>query len=291
MNLHLLRIFATVVEQQSFSRAAEALEVSQPAVSKAVRELESQLEVVLLDRGGRQFQLSEPGKVLYEYARSIFSMERAATEAVQAFYALDRGKLTIGASTTIAAYWLPKYVAEFSRQYPAIQLQLMSGNTQHVAQWLLDCAVDVALVEGPVRDERLEVRPWQEEEMVIIASKASPLGRRPRLDAAVLGEPMWIMRERGSGSREVVERALAERDIGPHRQLEVGSNEGIVEMVAAGTGIGMVPLICVRDAMAVGRVVALHLPDDRITRMLHRLRLPRRPVSAAALAFEALIAN
>lgn len=288
MNLHLLRIFATVVEHKSFSRAAEALEVSQPAVSKAVRELESQLEVVLLDRGGRSFQISEPGKVLYEYAQGIFAMEKAAVDAVQSFYEMERGTLTIGASTTIATYWLPPFIADFSRDNPGVTVRLLSGNTQAVAQWLLDCAVDVALVEGPVIDERLESRVWRQEHMVIVAPRSTPDGDHT-IDAAKLSGANWILREPGSGSREVVERELLRLGIEPKRTLEVGNNEAIVQSVAAGLGLGMVPRVCAADQLALGKVTALSLASGELSRELYRLRLPRRPISQAALAFEALI--
>ncbi|HEX5125878.1 MAG TPA: LysR family transcriptional regulator [Rhodocyclaceae bacterium] len=291
MNLHLLRIYHSVVEHQGFSRAATVLGISQPAVSKAVRELESQLETVLLERNGKQFRVSDPGQVLYDYACGIFSMEQAAVEAVQAYADMGRGTLKIGASTTIAAYWLPKYIAEFTHKHPGVKISLASGNTQHVAQWLLDCDVDVALVEGPIEDERLEMRSWREEEMVIVVPRNSPLMKKKNIAAGALGEPLWILREHGSGSREVVERELMKLNVIPQATLEMGSNEAIVQTVAQGAGIGMVPRVCAQDQIELGRVAALKLESGAITRKLFRLRLPRRPVSQAAIAFEALIAT
>ncbi|MDO6387749.1 MULTISPECIES: LysR family transcriptional regulator [unclassified Uliginosibacterium] len=288
MNLHLLRIFAAVIEQKSFSRAAEVQGVSQPAVSKAVRELEDQLQVVLLERGGRSFRPSEAGQMLYKYARGIFAMERAAIEAVQAYSELERGSLTIGASTTIAAYWLPKYIAEFSSQHPGVSLRLLSGNTKQVAQWLLDCDVDVALVEGHIDDERLEIRPWRRERMLIVAAaKAFPAGRKQR--ATDLSSQLWLLREPGSGSRSVVEHEMERLGIQPARTLEAGSNEIIVQMAAAGLGLGLVPELAAADAIALGRVQVVELVEGEISRELFRLRLPRRPVSQGALAFEAMI--
>lgn len=289
MNLHLLRIYAAVVEQKSFSRAAEVLSVSQPAVSKAVRELESQLDVVLLERGGRSFRPSEAGQMLYKYARGIFAMERAAVEAVQAYSELERGGLTIGASSTIAAYWLPRYIADFSQRYPGIAVRLLSGNTQRVAQWLLDCDVDVALVEGPITDERLEVRPWQRETLLVIAAANARLAGRKSLRVADLADELWLLREPGSGSREVVEGELSRLGITPQRRLEAGSNEIIVQMAAAGLGIAIVPEVAAADSLALGRIVALELEAGPLSRDLYRLRLPRRPQSQGALAFEAMI--
>lgn len=289
MNLHLLRIYAAVVEQKSFSRAAEVLSVSQPAVSKAVRELESQLDVVLLERGGRSFRPSEAGQMLYKYARGIFAMERAAVEAVQAYSELERGGLTIGASSTIAAYWLPRYIADFSQRYPGIAVRLLSGNTQRVVQWLLDCDVDVALVEGPVNDERVEVRPWRRESLQVIAAAGARLAGRKALRAQDLAEELWLLREPGSGSREVVENELARLGIEPKRTLEAGSNEIIVQMAAADLGIAIVPEVAAADSLALGRIVTLELDAGALSRELYRLRLPRRPQSQGALAFEAMI--
>lgn len=288
MNLHLLRIFTAVIEQKSFSKAAEVQGVSQPAVSKAVRELEDQLQVVLLERGGRSFRPSEAGQMLYKYARGIFAMERAAIEAVQAYSELERGSLVIGASTTIAAYWLPRHIADFANQHPGINIRLLSGNTRQVAQWLLDCDIDVALVEGAIDDERLEMRPWRHERMLIVSgTETFPAGRRQR--AEDLSTHCWLMREPGSGSRTVMEMELERLSIHPSKIIEAGSNEIIVQMAAAGLGVGMVPEVAAADAIALNRIQSVELMEGEINRELFRLRLPRRPISQSALAFEAMI--
>ena len=220
-----------------------------------------------------------------------YPAQREAADAVQAFYALDRGSLTIGASTTIATYWLPPLVAAFQRDHPAVDIHLKSGNTQHVAQWLLDCSIDVALVEGPVVDERLESRPWRSEEMLIVIPRSEAPAKPTPVPAHRLANRLWVLREPGSGSREVAERSLARLGIEMRQTLEVGSNEAIVQTVAAGLGIGIVPAICAQDAIALGRIASLKIKGEDIQRELYRLRLPRRPVSQVALAFEALLAQ
>ena len=186
MNLHLLRIFAAVAEQRSFSRAASALFISQPAVSKAVQQLEHQLDLSLIERGAggprgaRGVRLTESGQALFEHARGIFALERAAAEEVRARVGLQRGRLSVGASTTIAGYWLPAYAAEFTRQFSAIQLQIRVGNTQAVGRALIDCEVDVALVEGQVNDPRIVATHWRDDELQIIAPPhAAPGCGRP----------------------------------------------------------------------------------------------------------------
>ncbi len=288
MNLHLLRIFVTVVDANSFSRAAERLDISQPAASKAVRELETQLDTVLLERQGRSFRTTEPGRMLYDYGRSILALEREAAKAVKAFYRLERGRLVIGASTTIASYWLPSCLVDFQRRYPGVELAVVSANTRRIAEMLLDCAVDVALVEGPVADPRLDCRPWRSEEMIVVAP-GGVVAEAQASDSPALAERVWVVRERGSGSRDATERLLAELGVAAPRTIEVGSNEAIVQTVAAGAGLGVVPRICARDQLALGRVRRFPLARDPIVRELYRLRLPQRPVSQAALAFEAMI--
>ncbi|WP_068637226.1 LysR substrate-binding domain-containing protein [Thauera butanivorans] len=291
MNLHLLKVFVHVAEENSFSRAAEKLGISQPAASKSVRELESQLDVVLLERRGRFFEPTEAGQVLLEYGRSLFALEREADEALRAFNGLGRGRLRIGASTTIATYWLPSFLRRFHECHPGVRLQVVAANTRQIAARLLDCQVDVALVEGRIDDARVEVRLWRSEEMIVISPRGAPLAAVGD-EAGLCGlQATWIMRERGSGSRDATEALLRRMGVEAGEIIEVGSNEAIVQAVAAGIGFGVVPRICARDALALGRV-RRHVPvSGPIERLLYRLRLPHRPVSPAALAFEALLAT
>lgn len=289
MNFNLLRIFVAVVDAGGFSRAAEALDISQPAVSKGLRELEAQLDTVLLERKGRGFEVSEPGRLLYDYGRSIFALEREADEVIRSFGALDRGELVIGASTTIATYWLPPYLARFHKRYPGIALRLVSANTAHIAEELLECRIDVALVEGPVADPRFETRSWREDEMVVVVARGHDLPADSVIEPAALAEQLWVVRERGSGSREATDSILASLGIAAPRTIEVGSNEAIVQTVAAGAGLGLVPRICARDQLALGRVRRVLPQKGPLLRQLYRMRLPQRPISHAALAFEALL--
>jgi DNA-binding transcriptional LysR family regulator len=291
MNLHLLRIFHTVGEHSSFSRAAEHLGISQPAVSKALRELEDQLDVVLIERGARLVSLTEAGQVLFDYAAGIFAMEHAALEALQAYSNLERGRLRIGASMTVAAYWLPGYVADFAQAHPGVSLSLISANTQTIAEKLLACEVDIALVEGPVDDERIESRPWRDEPLLLVVPPDSDMAVAGAVSIADLSNATWVVREPGSGTREVVNRWLDELGIQPARLLEAGSTEAVIQTVASGGGVSIVPRVSSADQIALGKVATLALPGVELTRQLYRLRLPRRPLSPAALAFEAMIAT
>lgn len=289
INLHLLRIFFAVAEQKSFTRAAKTLLVSQPAVSKAVRELEHQLDLPLLERGAagaKGVRLTANGAALFEHARGIFALERAATEDIRARIGLERGRLTIGASTTIAGYWLPVYAAAFSRQFPSIELKIGVGNTRAVSQGLVDCEFDIALVEGVVNDPRIVSTHWRDDKLRIVGHPQAVLSRRRKPTLQELNDQVWLSRESGSGTREVTERMMREHGISPERTVELGSNEGIARAVASGLGVAMLPERVPHELIKLKQVTTVKYPTDAdLIRPLFLLQLTERPVSPLIRAF------
>ena len=196
----------------------EALYISQPAVSKAVKELENQLGVPLFERGAGKLTLTEAGALLAERGRAILSVEQTAEEDLQALRGLHRGTLRIGSSTTIATYLLPPVIAAFLGSHPAIDLRLTIQNTQTILSLLLEYRLDVALVEGPVADERIECEAWRPDELVVIAAPGHPLATRGCRETvcrvSILEDQLFLIREPGSGTREVGEAALAREGFG-----------------------------------------------------------------------------
>lgn len=294
LNLHLLRVFVAVVEHEGFSRAAQALFVSQSAVSKAVRELESQLDLPLIDRSaGRGVHLTDAGQALYQHARGIFALERAALEDVRERVGLRRGGLRIGASTTVAAYWLAEAFARHAARYPQLDSALVVGNTGEIADALVDCRIDVGFVEGPAHDGRIVATRWREEPLQAVVWTSSPLGAQRRASAKQLAAQRWLVREPGSGTREVAQGLLRARGIEPAQTtLEIGSNEAIARAVAAGAGVAILPAAVVADLIAVGKLRPLRLPaGPPLQRPLYRLELVNRPRSPALEAFLAQLAG
>lgn len=289
VNLHLLRIFFAVAEHRSFSRAAETLFISQPAVSKAVRTLERQLDLPLLERdvgGARGVRPTESGQALLEHARGIFALERAAAEDIRARVGLKRGRLTVGASTTVASYWLPPYVAEFMADLPSTELEIQAANTRTVSRALIECQMDLAVVEGGVDDPRILVTHWRDEPLRVIAHPGSAIARKPRPTLADLNRQLWLTREPGSGTREVTERMTAACRIAPERQVIFGSNEGIARAVAGGLGVAMLPACVVEELATVGAVQEVRLPSGPLPpRRLYLLQLKERPLSPLGRAF------
>jgi DNA-binding transcriptional LysR family regulator len=270
-----------VAELGSFSRAADQLFISQPAVSQSIRDLEQQIGMVLLDRSARPVALTAAGTVLFAYAQRIAAEERAAERALNQLRSLDQGSIAVGASSTIGIYLLPPLIARFHQRYPAVRLFLDIGNTQQIVQHLRAATLDVAFVEGPVDPDGLLVVPWQRDELMVIAPPDHPLVQAKTVALAdLLAEP-FVLREQGSGTREVIEAALRDHGVTLRVPLELGSTEAIKRAVAAGMGLAIVSQATVTSELVSGQLCQLAVPELTLTRQLTRLSVVGRPLSPA----------
>ena len=291
LNLQALRVFAAVVEHVGFSRAAAALHLSQPAVSKAVAGLERDVGMPLLERRARGVRLTEAGALLHERARELFAVERDAEEELRALRGLEAGALRIGASTTVANYLLPPLLGAFHDRFPGVALRVTSANTRAIARLLLVRRLDVALVEGPVSHARIEVVPWREDALVVIAPPEHPLAVRRSVAPEALSATPFILRERGSGTRAVADAALRARGIVPTVALTLGGTEAIKQAAVAGLGLAVVSRAAVADHLTAGTLALLAADGWSVRRALTLLRLRRRTPSPGALRFEGLLAG
>jgi LysR family transcriptional regulator, transcriptional activator of the cysJI operon len=289
MNLHLLRVFLAVAERRSFSRAAEQLFISQPAVSKGVQALEAELDLALIERGigsGKGVRLTESGVALADHARGIFALEKAATEEIRARVGLKRGRLLIGASTTVAGYWLAPYLKALMSLLPDIDVRVRMGNTDVITQALIACDIDLALVEGVVTDARVDSEHWRNDPLQVVVHPHAEFLQREQPRLRDLDEQVWLVREAGSGTHQVAERIMLENNIRPMRTIEIGSNEGIARAVAEGLGIAILPQRVVRELTAIGEIRSLDFPELFVlTRPLFLLQLKERPMSPLVRAF------
>ncbi|AJK46658.1 LysR family transcriptional regulator [Burkholderia plantarii] len=260
MNPDQLITFATVAELLNISRAAEALHLSQPAVSGQLRQLQDEFGEPLYLRDGRGVRLTPVGEQLVPLAtrlRDTFAQARAYRDAVRG---VERGTLRVGASTTPASYLLPYLIAEFRPLAPGVAIQAMTGNTADVVAAL--GSLDLALIEGPPGDALppgTAVHPWREDEIVAIVPASHPLaasaGRAVTLEA--LAESPLVLREAGSGVRQLVERAFARAGVPVRVALEIAGVEAVKEAVRAGMGVGFVSAMSLRgDAALVMRSIA-----------------------------------
>lgn len=289
LNLHHLRLFATVVDRGGFTRAAAALNLSQPAISKSLKDLEADLGLTLLERGGGSMKMTDAGRALYARARELFGVERVAERELRELRGLKRGALRIAASTTIATYLLPAALGRFHLRHPRIRIQIASANTRAVLRMLLEARVDLALVEGPVSHPRVTVHPWRDDELVVIAPPDHPLLGARHVAVTDLEDEPFLVREPGSGTREVAANALARHGVRLSDTMRVGSTEAIKQAVAAGLGLAIVSRAAAADQLALGRIAVLEVEGLTIRRALTRLELHDRAMTAAAREMQTLL--
>ena len=289
MNATQLAAFVAVAEAGGFTRGAERLMVSQPAVSLQVADLEKSLGAKLFDRLPRGVRMTAAGEVLLNHARRMASMQHDAQNAIAHLLGLTRGRLTIGASLTIGSYLLPAILAQFRRKYPQVELVLEIANTQHIEQMLLENRLDLAFTEGLVPGGVMSGQVIQEDRLVPIAPPKHPILKQKRITAAMLCREDLILREPGSGTREVVEDALARRKLKIKPVMSLGSSEAIKRAVQAGIGLAIVSELTIENELRARALVVVPVVDLSIKRPLVLLRLPGKSDSPAAAAFVEMI--
>ncbi|HWH51677.1 MAG TPA: LysR substrate-binding domain-containing protein [Gemmatimonadaceae bacterium] len=291
LNLHHLRLFTAVVDYGGFTKAAAALDLSQPAISKSLNELERQLHLQLLRRDGRSTALTPAGRLLYSRARELFGVERTAEQELRELRGLKRGLLRIGASATISNYMLPAILGRFHLRHPRVGVRVSTANTRTVVRMLLESRVDVGLVEGPVADARIEARPWRDDALIVAAPPDHPLVEQQPVEPRALAGQTFLVREHGSGTRTITTRALARHGVRLHDTMRIGGTAAIKQAVAAGLGLAFVSRAAAADQLALGRIVPLEVRGLEIRRTFTELRVRGRPVSGPALELQELLAD
>lgn len=236
-------VFRAVAEQLSFRKAAEELYLTQPAVSLQIKALEEELGVQVFDRTGAQITLTPAGKLLLRYAKQVNSLLLRVERDIVALTGDRAGQLALGASTTIAQYVLPRLLGEFCKEHPRVHPTLISGNTEHIVDALEKQKIELGFIEGPARSREVKSEPFLEDELVLIASTAHEWAERASVSVSDLCSAPLLMRERGSGTRRVIEMALERQGIKRNMMrivMELDSTEAIKSAVEAGLGVGFV---------------------------------------------------
>ena len=285
MNRNHLALFHAVAEAGSITAGAERLRISQPAVSKQIGELEETLGVRLFDRLPRGIRLTDAGVLLADYARRMSVMEGHAERAIEELRGLKRGCLAIGASTTVGAYLLPLALARFHAMYPGIELRMEIANTQVIQSALMDGTLEMGFTEGRIVSDALETAVFQQDELVAIAPVGHALLSKKRATARELCREPFIMREQGSGTRQVVEAALGAKGISVTPVMSLGSTEAIKRAVMADVGVAIVSRLTVSMELESRLLGIVALNDLAINRPLHRQKLRERSISTPVKEF------
>ena len=291
MNRNHLALFHAVARAGGISRGAELARVSQPAVSKQIKELEGALGIRLLERLPRGTRLTDGGRLLAEYAQRLAALEQEAARAVEEFRGLKRGRLAIGASTTIGAYLLPQALGEFHRRHPDLELQLEIANTQAIQRLLLVGKVELGLTEGLMEAEHLDSKIFAEDELVAIAPRGHPLLKRKHVTMRHLCHEPFVMREEGSGTRAVVELALRKRGLSVKPVLSLAGTEAVKHAVIAGIGLAIVSRLAIHCELQAGSLTVVPINDLKIRRPLHLQTLQGRTPGPAAVRFLDILAS
>jgi DNA-binding transcriptional LysR family regulator len=262
-----LKVFRAVAEHLNFHKAAEQLFLTQPAVTLQIKALEDDLGVRLFDRAAGRISLTRQGSVLLSYASKIAGL---AAEAEQELGCADArgasGDLSLGASTTIAQYVLPRLLVAFLAEYPRVQFSLHSGNTSQIVGLLLEGKVSIGLIEGPARERGVHVEPFMEDELVLIAPRDFEFDN---LSESQFVASSLLIREQGSGSRRVVETTLEKGGFklkSFKKVMDLDSTEAIKSAVEAGLGIGFVSRWAIAKELELGTLKVAEISGIRVTR-------------------------
>ena len=292
MDLRRLEIFAKVAELKSFSRAAEALLLTQPTVSEHVRALEAEVGAQLLDRLGRGAAPTRAGELLLGYARRLLALAREARQALDQFQGRVSGELIVGGSTIPGEYVLPALIGRFKVTYPDISICLLIGSSHHVSQWVDEGRVEVGVVGAAPVPRTLVSRELMADELVVVVPSGHPWTGREEVTLDEVQKEPLLVRERGSGSREALERGLAEVDTGlaAFRVAgELGSTQAIKQAVRAGVGVALISKRAVEDECRAGLVSCLRVKDLRFARAFYLVTHRDRSRSPLAQAFVELV--
>jgi len=286
--LRQLRTFTEVARRLSFTAAAKALHLTQPAVSMQVRQLEQAAGLPLLEQFGRRVHLTDAGRELLRYAAGISDLLREAEDAMKALQGVGGGELSIAVTST-AKYFAPRLLAEFRRSHPEARLRLAVSNREAVVRELTDNTVDLAVMGRPPRGLDTEAAPFAKHPIGIIAAPDHPLVGRKRLPLERLAGETFIIRERGSGTRAAMEHVFAERGFKAGETLEMSSNETIKQAVMAGMGIAFLSMHTIGLELRAGRLALLAVSGLPVMREWYVIHRRGKRLSPAAQAFKSFL--
>jgi LysR family transcriptional regulator, transcriptional activator of the cysJI operon len=284
-----LVVFRAVARHLSFRKAAEELYLTQPAVSQQVKALEEELSVQLFDRSATEVRLSPAGKILLKRAQQSSSILAHAEQEIAALSGAQAGPLTLGASTTIAQYVLPGLLSEFCRTRPRIFPTLLSGNTERIVQAVEDHSIALGFIEGPPHSRAVKAEPFLQDELVLIVPAAHAWAERKSIAPAEIADAPLLARERGSGTRQVLEQALVRAGVKKralHVVMELDATEAIKSSVEAGFGVGFVSRWAIAKDLRLGKTFKIvEVEGLRIRRSFLVVRAKSAPLQSVAEEF------
>ncbi len=269
MEDHKLKVFCTVAETKSFSKTSEIIHLTQPAVSLQIQALEEKYETKLFDRSSSTVTLTPAGEILYKYAKEILTLYTSAEKAIGKQTGLVKGSLTLGAGSNIGNYILPTLITEFRKTHPKSKIYLLVSNTKRVIELLNAGNIDLGLVEGDVSRQKMVVKKLLSDELLLIVPPEHNWAKRKEISIAELCKEPFLLREPGSGTRQMIEKFLGRHGITLH-DLKIsailGSTEAIKDAVENGLGISIISRWAARKEHRYGTLHLLNIKEEKMAR-------------------------
>jgi DNA-binding transcriptional LysR family regulator len=288
LTLRQLKVFEAVARHLNYTRAAEELHLTQPAVSMQVKQLEGSLGVALFEQLGKRIHLTDAGTEVLGYARSVTQQLDELEGVLNRMKGLGGGRLRISVATT-ANYFIPTLLGSFSRSYPDVTVSLDVTNRETLLRQLAENTVDLVVMGQPPAEADVAAQAFMDNPLVVVAPPDHPLAGQKKIPLKRLQEETFLVREPGSGTRIAMERFFSERGMKLRTGMEVGSNEAIKQSVQAGLGLGLLSRATVEQELALKRLEVLDIEDFPIMRHWYVVHRQGKRLSAAAEAFRAFV--
>ena len=288
ITLRQFQVFEAAARLGGYTRAAETLHLSQPAVSMQIRQLEAQAGMPLFDQIGKKIHLTDAGRALYQHAQNILAQVQEVQLELEEMRGVRRGQLNITVAST-ANYFVPQLLATFCQRYPEVKVSLDVSNREHILALLNEADKDLAIMGRPPEASDLVAHPFMENPLVVIAAPSHPLARARNIPLARLAQESFISREVGSGTRIAAERFFDGAGTQLSTAMEMSSNEAIKQAVQAGLGLGIVSVHTLDMEFKLGRLTVLNVEGFPILKEWYIVHREGKRFSAAAQAFKEFV--
>lgn len=289
MEFSQLEALITIAQEHSFSRAAEQMARTQPAISIAIKKLEEEIGVALLDRSRKTVALTDAGEVLFEYAQKIVNLRAEAVNAIKELQQLHHGKVTIGANESTSLYLLPRIILAYRQQYPRVKLEVFRTFSEQLPRLVKEHRLDFALQAYDPQDSQLATFPILEDELVLIMHPQHRLAKKRKVTVHELGNESFLAHNVKSPARDKVVQFFRDHQVPLNISIELATIETIKRFVAMGMGLAIVPRLCVEEEIRTEQLVTVPIQGLHIRRTLRVVYVRDRVLSQAAAAFLKLI--
>ena len=288
ITLRQLKVFESVARHLSYSRAADELHLTQPAVSMQIKQLEDNISLPLFEQLGKRIFLTEAGRELYQYSRAIAQQLADMEVALDELKGMERGKLSIAVVTT-ANYFAPHLLAKFCQRYQGVTVSLNVSNREAVLKQLADNLIDLAIMGQPPENLDIDSESFMENPLVVVAPPNHPLCREQHIPVERLAQEIFLVRESGSGTRSAMERFFSEHGIKINKGMETDTTEAIKQAVQAGMGLGIMSRHTAELELEMGRLKILDVQGFPIVRYWYVVHRKHKRLSSVAKAFLAFL--